>query len=123
MIHNTIKVFGDEFHSKPPKKKYATNKTGVCHIDDFCCSDVLDLKDYGAENIRGYRCVFVVTDNFSKFGWTVPLKMKFAQTKKESFGNILNSSKRRPNLIESDDGTEFVNKTFTNILNNNKIKR
>ena len=61
-------------------------------------------------------------DNFSKIGWRVPLK-KDAQTIKNSFEDILNSSKRRPNLIESDDGYEFLDKNFANLLNNNKIER
>ena len=33
------------------------------------------------------------------------------------------SSKREPNLIESDDGKEFVNKIFTDLFNKNYIKR
>ena len=35
----------------------------------------------------------------------------------------LNSFKRKPNLIETDDGSEFVSKIFTNLLNENKIER
>ena len=34
MIQKTIKLFIDEIYSKPPKNKYATNKTDVLHIDD-----------------------------------------------------------------------------------------
>ena len=69
--------------------------------------DILDLKDYGPENNRGYRYVLVIIDNFSKFGWTVPIKNKNAQTIKDSFENILIGSKRKPNLIESDCVKEF----------------
>ena len=68
---------------------YATNKTNVYYIDDIWSLDILDLKDYGLENNRGCRYVLVVIDNFSKFGWTVPLKNKNAQTIKDSFENIL----------------------------------
>ena len=42
--------------------------------------DKLDSKDYGPEKIRGCRYVLVVIDSFSKFGWTIPLKYKNAQT-------------------------------------------
>ena len=65
------------------------------------------MKNYGSENNIGYRYVLVVIDNFSKFGWTVPLKNKNAQTKKNSFENFIISSKRKPNLIETDRGKEF----------------
>ena len=122
MTQKSIKIFIDEIYSKPPKKNYITNKTDVYHIDDIWSLDILDLKDYGPENNRGYRYVFVIIDNFSKFGWTIPLKNKNAQTIKDSFENILISSKRKPNLIESDRGKEFYNNFFPDFLNKNDIK-
>ena len=122
MTQKNIKIFINEIYSKPPKKYYPTNKTDVYHIDDIWSLDILDLKDYGPENNRGYRYVLVVIDNFSKFGWTVPLKKKNDQTIKDSFENILISSKRKPNLIESDRGKEFYNNIFQSFLNNNNVK-
>ena len=122
MTQKNIKIFTNEIYSKGPKKYYATNKTNVYYIDDIWSLDILDLKDYGLENNRGYRYVLVVIDNFSKFGWTVPLKNKNAQTIKNSFGNILISSKRKPNLIGSDRGKEFYNNIFQDFLNKNNIK-
>ena len=122
MTQKNIKLFINEIYSKPPKKNYITNKTDVYHIDDIWSLDILDLKDYGPENNRGYRYVLVVIDNFSKFGWTIPLKNKISQTIKDSFENILISSKRKPNLIESDRGKEFYNNIFQDFLNKNNIK-
>ena len=112
MTRKNIKIFINEIYSKPSKKNYATNKTDVCHIDDIWSLDILDLKDYGPENNSGYRYVLVIIDNFSKFGWTVPLKNKNAHTIKDSFENIIISSKRKPGLIESDRGKEFYNNIF-----------
>ena len=122
MSQKHIRIFINEIYSKPPKKNYVTNKTNVYHIDDIWSLDILDLKDYGPENNRGYRYVLVVIDNFSKYGWTVPLKNKNAQTIKDSFENILISSKRKPNLIGSDRGKEFYNNIFQDFLNKNNIK-
>ena len=116
------KIFINEIYSEPPKKNYITNKTDVYHIDDMWSLDILDLKDYGPENNRGYRYVLVTIDNFSKFGWTTPLKNKYAITIKDSFENILLNSKRKPNLIESDRGKEFYNNIFRDFLNKNNIK-
>ena len=99
-----------------------TNKTDVYHIDDIWSLDILDLKDYGPENNRGYRYILVVIDNFSKYGWTTPLKNKNAQTIEDSFENIIISSKRKPNLIETDRGKEFYNNKFQEFLNKNNIK-
>ena len=122
MTQKNIKIFINEIYSKPPRKNYPTNKTDVYHIDDIWSLDILNLKDYGPENNRGYRYVLVTIDNFSKFGWTVPLKNKNAQTIKDSFENILISSKRSPNLIETDRGKEFYNNIFQDFLNKNNIK-
>ena len=122
MSQKNIKLFINEIYSKPPKRNYATNKTDVYHIDDIWSLDILDLKDYAPENNRGYRYVLVVIDNFSKFGWTIPLKNKNAQTIKDSFENIIISSKRKPYLIESDRGKEFYNNIFQDFLNKNNIK-
>ena len=122
MTQKNIKIFINEIYSKPPKRNYATNKTHVFFIDDIWSLDILDLKDYGPENNRGYRYVLVIIDNFSKFGWTVPLKNKNAQTIKASFENILISSKRKPNLIESDRGKKFYNNIFQDFRNKNSIK-
>ena len=122
MTQKNIKIFINEIYSKPPKKYYATNKTDVYHIDDIWSLDILDLKDYGPENNRGYRYVLVTIDNFSKYGWTIPLKNKNAQTIKDSFENIIIISKRSPNLLESDRIKEFYNNIFQDFLNKNNIK-
>ena len=93
MTQKNIKIFINENYSKPPKKNYITNKPDVYNIDDIWSLVILDLKDYGLENNRRYRYILVIIDNFSKFGWTIPLKNKIAQTIKDSFDNIIKSSK------------------------------
>ena len=112
MTQKNIKTFINEIYSRGPTKNYPTNKTNVYYIDNIWSLDILDLKDYGTENNGGYRYVLVVIDNFSKYGWTVPIKNKNAQTIKDSFENILINSKRNPNLIETDRGKEFYNNIF-----------
>ena len=121
MTQKTLIIFIVEVYSKPPKKDYITYKANVYHIDDFWGLDILDIKDYCAERKRGFRYILVVIDNFSKFGWTVPLRNKNAQTIKDSSGNILINSKRSPNLIETDRRKEFLIKIFIDFLNINKI--
>ena len=122
MTHKSIKIFVTEIYSKPPKKNYSTNKTHVYHYEDICSLDILDLKDYGAENNKNYRYVLVVIDNFSKYGWTTPLKNKNSETIKNFFEKFLISSKRKSKLTETDRGREFYNIIFQNFLNNNNIK-
>ena len=107
MSQKSIKIFTNEIYSKSPKKKYNTNRTDVYHIDDISSLEILDLKDYGPENNRGYKHVLVIIDNFSNIGWTQGLKKKNAQTIKDPFKNFLICSKRKPNLFETDLSKEF----------------
>ena len=41
---------------------------------------------------------------------------------KDSFENILTTSKRKPNLIETDQDKGFYNSIFQDLLNKNNIK-
>ena len=84
--------------------------------------DILDTKDYSLEKHRGYRYVPVVSENFIKFGRTILYKNKNAPTITNFFDKILISSKREPNLNETDRGKKFYNKIFQIILNSNNIK-
>ena len=80
------------------------------------------MNDYGPEKNTGYRDVLVVIDKFSKFDWTLAIKNRNAQTKKDSFEKILTSSKRKLNLTQTDRGKEFLSKIFINLSDNNNIK-
>ena len=81
------------------------------------------MSDYGIKNIKGYRYILVVIGKFSKFSWTIPLKNKYAQSITEAFSQIVKPSNRKPNLLETDDGEEYVNKIFNEFLNNHNLKR
>ena len=48
---------------------------------------------------------------------------KYAQSITDAFSQIVKSSKRKPNLLETDDGKEYVNKIFNEFLINHNIKR
>ena len=123
MKKDLTKIFISEIYSKPPKKNYLTTKTIIKSIDDTWSSDLLDMNDYGIKNNKAYRYILIVVDNFSKYGWTTPLKNRYAQSKTDAFSQIIKTSKRKPNLLETDDGREYVNKIFNEFLNNNNIKR
>ena len=63
-IQKTTKKLVNEVYSKGAKRNYNTNKPEVFYIDDSWSLDILDFKDCGPENIRGYRFLLVNTDNF-----------------------------------------------------------
>ena len=107
MKRDLSKVFIDEIYNKAPNKKYTTNKIVYNHIDEIWSVDLADFSDYKISNNKGYRYIFIVIDNFSKYLWAIPLKNKYSQTITNEFSNILSTSKRKPLKIESDRGTEF----------------
>ena len=76
-----------------------------------------ELNDYGPDIMNHYRYVIVNLDNFSEFGWTFPIKNKTAQAIKEPFENIRVSLKKQLDLIDTDDGKDFVKKFFTYFRN------
>ena len=78
--------------------------------------------DYKISNNKGFRYIFVIIDNFSKYLWAIPLKNKYSQTITEEFSNILSKSKRMPLKIESDRGSEFYNSIFQILLKSKNIQ-
>ena len=110
------KIFIDEIYAKAPRKNYPTNKIVVKHIDQIWSIDLIDMSDYSIKNNYGFRYIFVIIDDFSKYLFTIPLKNKNSQTITNEFSKILSSSKRFPIKIHSDRGKEFHNSVFLNFL-------
>ena len=73
------------------------------------------MVDYKILNNKGYRYIFNIIDNLSKYLWAIPLKIKYSQTITQEISKILTTSKRIPLKIESDRGTEFYNNIFQKI--------
>ena len=86
------------------------------HSDEIWSIDLVDLIDYKISNNKGFRYIFVIINNFSKYLWAIPLKKIHTKTMTNDFSNILSTSKRKPLKIESDRGTEFYNIIFQNFL-------
>ena len=78
--------------------------------------------DYKISNKKGFRYIFIVIDNFSKYLWAIPLKNKYSQTIANEFSNIITKSKRKPRKLESDRGSEFYNNIFQNFLKSKNIQ-
>ena len=123
MINKDLtKISIDGIYSKAPKKNYETNKITYNYIDEIWSIDLADFSDYKISNNKGYRYIFIIIDNFSKYLWAIPLKNKFSQTITNEFSNILTTSKRKPLKLESDRGTEFYNSVFQNFLKSRNIQ-
>ena len=70
---------------------------------------------------KGIRHLLCVIDLFSKYAWVVPLKDKKGVSIVNAFQSILDKSKRQPNKIWVDQGTEFYNNVFKKWLKENAL--
>ena len=61
-------------------------------------------------------------DLFSKYAWVVPLKHKKGLSIVNAFQKLLDSSKRKPNKIWVDQGSEFYNNLIKKFLKENNIE-
>ena len=58
---------------------------------------------------------------FSKYAWVVPLKNKKGVSIVDAFQKILDMSRRKPNKMWVDKGSEFYNNSFKKWLKDNDI--
>ena len=79
------------------------------------------MVDYKNSNIKRFRYIFVIIDNYSKYLRAIPLKNKYSQNIANEFSNTITTSNRKPLKIESDRGTEFYKSIFQNFLKAKKI--
>ena len=70
---------------------------------------------------KGIKYLLCVIDVFSKYAFVVPLKDKKGISIVNAFRSILNKSKRTPNKIWVDKGSEFYNASFKKWLQDNDI--
>ena len=123
MTPRTISFFKDETYSKGPKKKYFYNKIEVYHNNDSGNLDILHLEDYCLQNNRAYSCTLVVIDVFNKFGVTIPLKNKNAQTLTTILKTFSIHHKEDQNCLKQMTVKNLKKKLFTNLLSENYNKR
>ena len=79
--------------------------------DNIWGADLADMQLISKYN-KGIRFLLCVVDLFSKYAWVVPLKFKKDITIINAFQIILDNSKRKPNKVWVDQGSEFYNKSY-----------
>ena len=110
----------DELH-KPIIRKFKKRKVYSSFRDNIWSADLADMQLLSKFN-KGFRFLLCVIDIFSKYAWVVPLKDKKGVSIVNAFQKILDDSKRKPNKIWVDKGSEFYNNSFKKWLEDNDIK-
>ncbi|KAJ8909502.1 hypothetical protein NQ315_012980 [Exocentrus adspersus] len=114
--HTTEKIqLVNELH-KPARKNYPRRRTIIKGFDDLWQSDLAEMGNYAKDN-KQYKYILVVIDCFSKFLWTRPIKNKTGQEVTQAFEDILlHANKRVPSNLQTDQGTEYYNRIFNNLM-------
>ena len=86
--------------------------------DNIWGPDLADMQLLSKFN-KGIKYLLCVIDLFSKYAFVVPLKDKKGISIVNAFQSILNESKRKPNKIWVDKGSEFYNASFKKWLQDN----
>ena len=85
----------------------------VLGIDDQWQADLVDLSSLKKYN-QPYRYLLTCIDIFSKFAWVVPMRDKTGHHMVQVFAKIF--KERKPQNLQTDDGTEFKNRVFQAFL-------
>ena len=109
----------NELH-RPTRKNFRRRHVIVKGLDELFEADLVDMKAYSREN-KSYKYILTVIDVLSKYAWAEPVMTKSGKNVTQAFAKILQQS-RVPKLLHTDEGLEFFNKDFGQLLKKYKIK-
>lgn len=82
----------------------------------------VDLMDMSTLADDGYHWILTAIDLYTKRAWAQPLKDKTSKEAAIGMLAILSTMKEPPMSIRSDNGSEFINSEFEDVLKESKIK-
>ena len=104
---------------KPALKKFPFRKTMVSYVDQQWQADLVDVQKYQKEN-KHFRFILTVIDILSRYAWAKPLMSKRGEDVKNAFVEIF--AEAVPEKIQFDDGKEFYNSHFKELLEKHNIE-
>ena len=105
----------EELH-KPITRNFRKRRVISYGIDKIWAVDLIEMQKYSKWN-KGVKYLLTV----SKYGWIVALKDKKTESVSLAFDLIFKKSKRKPEKLWTDKGSEFISKHFKEFLKKNNI--
>jgi hypothetical protein len=102
------------------RKNFKRNQVIATHIDAQWQGDLAEMGNKATSN-DGVRYLLILIDVVSKYVWVEPLKSKNGPTVLQGFKNVLERTERRPEVIQTDEGKEFLYHGVQSFLKENKI--
>ena len=106
---------------KPVYQTFQTRSVIVYVIDELCQLDLVDLLKLFREN-EGHKFILSIIDVLSKYSWLLPLKSKHGNEIKGALTKLFEQTKRRPVMVQTDKGTEFLNSHVQNFFKKYQIR-
>ena len=119
MSNDWSQQLADKLH-KPITKNFSKRKVIFNGIDKIWAADLVEMQKFSKWN-KGIKYLLMVIDVFSKYGWIKPLKDKKTESVSKAFDEIFEKSKRKPSMLWTDKGSEFISKHFKEFLKKEKI--
>ena len=117
----------NELH-KPIIRKFKKRKVYSYFKGNIWGADLADMQSLSKYN-KGIKYLLRVIDLFSKYAWVIPIKDKKETSIVNAFKKIISKKsevkskgQRKPNKIWVDQGSEFYNKSFKDVLKINNIE-
>ena len=109
----------DELH-KPNTRNFQKRSVVTNGIDEIWAADLVEMQKFSKWN-KGVKYLLMVIDVFSKYGWIRGLKDKKTETVSKAFDDIFKST-RKPRMLWTDKGSEFISKHFKEFLKSKGIE-
>ena len=100
---------------RPARKTFRRNRVFVNGLDQQWQADLADVQTLSRWN-RGYKYLLTCIDVLSKYAWVVPLKTKTGSSLVAAF------KRRKPEVLQTDAGTEFKNRPFQTFLKSHNVR-
>lgn len=108
-----------ELHA-PARRNYARRKVAQRGLNETWQIDLVELQPHASCN-KGIRYILTVIDIFSKYAYAIGVKNKDAVSVTEAMEEIFRRAKTTPKNIHSDQGKEFFNSKFKNLMKEHDI--
>ncbi|WP_185964923.1 DDE-type integrase/transposase/recombinase, partial [Klebsiella pneumoniae] len=89
-------------------------------INDLYQADLVEVRPHSKMN-KGYNYILTVINCFTKVADAIPLKDKSGKSVTSAMDTIIRRDRNKMKYLQTDDGKEFFNKYFADLMRNNNI--
>lgn len=109
----------NELHT-PVRRNFPRRCTMLKGINDLYQADLVEMRPYGKIN-KKYNYILTLINCFTKVAYAKPLYNKKGKTITDAFESVIKLNNIKMKNLQTDDGKEFYNKPFANLMKNNNI--